>query len=91
MDHGSKCNAIQNALQKAGVCISSYQASTALSELNKELTIAFRLRQKKRQKSDKSNCNMQSIKSCGICKRVDKSECGTVSASNFNNESMRLA
>lgn len=57
MDHGAKCNAIQNALQKVEVCLSFEQAAIVLSELNKELTVAFRLRRKKAVESGKSTLN----------------------------------
>ena len=54
MDHGAKCNAIQNALQNVEVYLSFEQAAIVLSELNKELTMSFRLRRKKAVESVKT-------------------------------------
>lgn len=48
MDHGAKCNAIQNALQKVEVCLSFKQAAMVLNELHKELLITFMLRRKEK-------------------------------------------
>ena len=81
----AKLNAIQNALQKVEVHLSHEQAAMVFSALNKDLTIAFRLRRKKKEESGKPAYNTQSTKSCDKCKRINKSGCDIASASKYNN------
>ncbi len=54
MEHGSNCNAIQNALQKVNVHISFDQAAIVLIELRRELPELFRLRRKDKKESGKT-------------------------------------
>jgi hypothetical protein len=59
MEHGSNCNAIQNALQKAGVHIGFDQAAIVLIELRRELPELFKMRRKEKKVSGKTALNRQ--------------------------------
>jgi hypothetical protein len=54
MEHGSKCNAIQNALQKVNINLSFDQAAIVLIELNRDFNAFMRLRRKENKESGKT-------------------------------------
>jgi DnaJ-class molecular chaperone len=54
MDHGARCNAIQNALQKINIHISFEQAAIVLVEISRDFNAFMRLRRKENKESGKT-------------------------------------